>query len=165
MKTIPLLMFLILFLALDIFGQKGVMKLTKKKNNTGKHINEGKRMKVITVTGSMFRGNFSIVNDSSIAIDHDTIRLSEIERIRFKSSANLISGGLITGAGVLGTALGLNLIIATAQADEYAAFFGIILGLPIAAVGIITSATGIVVIASGKKYTSTKWQYSIQNTP
>ena len=165
MKTVHLLLLLFLFLAQDVSGQEGVLLLSKKKNNTEKNISEGKRIKVVTVAGNMFRGNYSIAGDSSIAIDHDTIRLSEIERIRFKSSFNLITGGVITGAGVFGTALGINLMIETIPAGGYAAFFGIILGLPIAAAGILTTAAGVIVIFSGKKYMSTKWQFSIQNPP
>jgi hypothetical protein len=165
MKTIPLLVLVILFLAMDVSGQGGVLILTKKKNNTEKHIREGKRIKVVTEAGNMFRGNFSIISDSCIAIDSDTIRLSEIERIRFKASANLISGGAITGVGVLGTVLGVNLMLETIPAGGYAALFGIIFGLPIATVGVLTTAAGVIVIVSGKKYTNVKWQYRIQSSP
>ena len=164
MKTIPLLVLMILFLAMDVSGQEGVLILTKKKNNTEKHISEGKKIKIVTEAGNMFRGNFSIVSDSCIAIDADTIRLSEIERIRFKASANLISGVAITGVGVLGTALGVNLMLETIPAGGYAAVFGIILGLPLASVGVLTTAAGVIVIVSGKKYISAKWQYRIQNS-
>jgi len=165
MKTIPLIVLVILFLALDVYGQEGVLILTKKKNNTERHVNEGKRIRVVTETGYLYRGHYRIISDSCIAINVDTIRLSEVKSIRFKSSFNFITGSVITGAGVFGTALGVNLMIETIPAGGYAALFGLILGLPLATVGVLTTAAGVFVIFSGKKHSSARWQYRIQDFP
>jgi len=161
MKKIYFITLALLFLLTDVSGQGSALILTKRKNGVERTYYDGKTVKALMMNGEVFKGNLAIVNATYIAIGPDTIKLSEVERLRIRTDANYIFGGLITGAGVLGTTLGIALITESSTVGGYAAFFGIVFGLPIATVGVLVAGTGLVVILAGKKYTRYKWQYSV----
>ena len=161
MKTFALITFVLLLLHYEVSGQGSALILVKTKNGFERAYKEGKMVKAVLMNGEVFKGIMAVVNDSCITLGTDTIRLSQVERFRIKSSSNFISGTLIIGAGVLGTVIGVNLIAGGAAAGEYAAFFGMLFGLPMATVGVMTAGAGLAVILAGKKYTRHKWQFSV----
>jgi len=161
MKTITIIASALLFLHLHVAGQGSALILVKASNGSERTYYEGKIVKAVLVNGEVFKGVIAVVNDSCIALGQDTIRLSQVERFRIKSTANSISGGMIIGAGVLGTFIGINMITESAAAGGYAAFFGVLFGLPLATVGVMAAGAGLAVILAGKKYSRYKWQYSV----
>ena len=160
MKKLILITIALLVLCIDATGQGSALILVKTKNGVERSYYDGKIVKAVLLNGAAFKGTLTVLNDSCIKLGPDTIRLSQVERFRIKSTANFISGGLIIGAGMLGTAIGINMIAESAAAGGYAAFFGGLFGLSLASVGVMAAGTGLVVILAGKKYTRYKWQYS-----
>ena len=161
MKTFALITFVLLLLHYEVSGQGSALILVKTKNGFERTFKEGKMVKAVLMNSKVFKGIMAVVNDSCITLGTDTIRLSQVERFRIKSSANFISGTLIIGAGMLGTAIGVNMIAGGVAAGEYAAFLGILLGLHLATVGVMAAGAGLAVILAGKKYTRYKWQFKV----
>ncbi len=165
MKKLAFITIALLVLSIDVSGQGSALILVKTKNGVERTYYEGKKVKAVLMNGEAFKGTLTIVNDSCITLGADTIRLSQVERFRIKSTANFISGGLIIGAGILGTAIGIKIITESAAAGGYAAFFGVLFSLPLATVGIMAAGAGLAIILAGKKYTRLQWQYSIRLIP
>lgn len=144
-------------------GQEKILVLIKKKNQAEKQFHEGKRLKVFTSDGNMYKGKFKVINDSSLCIAADTIRLTQITKIRVKTPSNIIPGAVIGGAGLLGSWLGITLIAESTTAAGYAKLFSLVFGLPITVVGILTTGTGILILVNGKKYSVKEWRFSVGN--
>jgi hypothetical protein len=162
MKTTTLIICIIICSIVNGFGQNDVLVLKKKMNGKEKIIREGKRIKTITNSDRILKGKFEIINDSSLVIKSDTLDVSDIVKIRTKSIASYITGGLLTGGGGLITTLG-SLLVSQASSEGFMlAFFYVVIGLPVIGVGVMTTIGGVLVLTIGKIYTNKKWDFGIR---
>lgn len=163
MKTIYFFTFLLL-LCLQSSAQDKLV-LEKKKNSKEKFIPEGKKIKVYTDGAQApVKGNITIIDSANILIDQDTIALHEIQKIRVKSVAAQVLGGVLTGSGGLVTAFGSWFMIELLSEGGLPAIVGMVVGLPVTTVGVITTTTGVLFIVIGKKYKRHKWDYRLEKT-
>ena len=163
MKIKGLILFILLSLiSVNIFSQTNVLKLNKRNADKTKTINEGKKIRIITTDKKKINGKFEIIDNKNISIDQDTLTLQEIEIIRKKSTASKIIGGIFTGEGLFITYLGSVLLIQSMAEAPIVAVFYIMFGVPITSLGIFVTATGSVILFSGKKYKNNKWIYEIE---
>jgi hypothetical protein len=152
MKTIFLLISFSLMAIFNSHGQDKELLLTKKKNQKEKTIEAGKKIKVYRNDGTVFHDRYSILSDSMIVLGNDTVALSEIEKIRTKSTASKVAGGIFAGTGGMVTILGSAILIEMVSEGGIAALVGVILGVPVTTVGVIVASTGALFLTVGKKY-------------
>jgi hypothetical protein len=163
MKSLILITLLSLFFVFSCYGQDKVLLLTKKKNQKEKTIEEGRKMKVYTNKGSVFHERFHVISDSLIVLKNDTVALSEIEKIRSKSTASKVVGGIFAGSGGIVTIFGSMILIEMVSEGGLTALVGMILGVPVTATGVIVATTGALFLTIGKKYKQNKWEFRIKN--
>lgn len=146
-------LFITLFLSISFYSyaQKNVLSLHKINTKRTTLLEEDSRIRIKTIQGKVYKGEFHMVDDSHIVIKRDTIAISDIYKIRPQS---LFSGTLSTvfklsgGSGVL---LGVGLIFM----GDYAAVLGLVL-LP------FSSAFGSIgYIIDGNNHKAPLWEYKV----
>lgn len=137
MKSIFLCIFLIALPLLSQAQTKKVDTLTRKyillepRRNKGKTIviPDRKLIKVKTVNGRTYRGNFKIINDSQIAIldkfdgELDTINLKYISKIRRPTIEYQILAYYLLANGISAIAIGAAILVEASQ-TALGSFFG-----------------------------------------
>jgi hypothetical protein len=161
MKIAVLLSGILIYSVLTAFGQQDQLVLKKKSREKEKVFTEGKTLKVITTNNRVLKGKFEAVNDSLLAINQDTIVLSDIAKIRTKSPGGKITGAILSGGGGLITVSGLLLIVTTFAEGGLAPIVGVFIGIPLTVVGILITTSGVLFLTIGKKYKREKWDYRI----
>ncbi len=111
MRTIFFITSFSLTFILSSYCQDQVLLLTKKKNQKEKTVEEGRKIKVYANDGSVHHDRFHAISDSLIVLESDTVSLSEIEKIRTKSTASKVVGGIFAGSGGIVTIFGSMLLI------------------------------------------------------
>ncbi len=162
MKKVFLLFFFVLVYFCS-FSQTNSLVLTKKAKDKQKIIEEGNSLFVETYSDKKFSGDFSISSDSNLVIAGDTILLSEIENIKYKSKSGKILGIVVTSIGsilfIFGALLFVFMII---EGGLAAAIIAVLLAIPSAIIGILVFFGGLILFKKGKKYKSSKWNYKIR---
>ena len=161
MKT--LLILIAFCFSIITYGQNEVLVLTKTKNGKERIIEQNKKIKVLTIYGNVYKGRFQINGDSIVIPEEASIALDEISMINRIPLGLRIAGGGIAGLGGLAT-VGLGIIIVELLAEG--SLFAVIMAIfvvPPAAAAILVTATGVILIVSGKKYKKIKWNYEIRN--
>ncbi|GEM_PF-1309414 len=154
----------VVYLNISASAQNEVLMLKKKNTGKEKVIHEGKRIKVRTVTGLTVKGRLGITAGDSIALNQDTMALSQIERIRTKSAGSLAVGSVVTGAGALMTTGGAVIFAQSlSQNVMILIIYGFIIGGAMMTYGTILTASGILILTIGKKYHSSKWDFQIRH--
>ena len=125
-------------------------------------IKTGSKIK-ITKMGKTFKGNFKVISNEAITIGGDTIAVNQLQELRSKTTSTTIGGvaWLVPGAiiGASGTAITIS---GLAQLGGYG-IIGVVLGAPLAALGTIGVIKGVRLLSNGKKFTPSKWEYTIVN--
>jgi len=163
MKTNFILLITILF-SFSSFAQNEELVIRNKKSGKEKTVSEQKTIKLFLNDLSVNKGPLEIIDNSSVVIGGDTVKLTNIQKIRTKSLASQITGGVVTFLGSATTALGTYIFVDLLfiHPGFFEAIVGVVLGIPIAATGIIITGTGLAVLLIGKKYPADKWDYSIR---
>ncbi|WP_299675081.1 hypothetical protein [uncultured Dokdonia sp.] len=128
MKIATLLFLLILFLfgtTQTIFAQEEGIQITHHKGKRVKFVKEGKRIKVFTDSGEKYKGRYTIIDEETIQIKGQDIKLEDIYLFKKKSLFNTITksvifvvgtsvmiGGIASG-GVFGPAIGVSFGVVT----------------------------------------------------
>jgi Pyruvate/2-oxoacid:ferredoxin oxidoreductase gamma subunit len=138
-------------------------QLILKKNNGRKQkvIETSEKIKVVTKSGQRIKGRFQLADNQSIIIGTDTIQIEDIKKIRYKSTAGIISGSVVGITGTMGIVGGTALIVNTASQGAFAAIVGLIIGVPVIAVGTLVATTGVLVATVGKAHKPKKWEYQL----
>lgn len=125
-------------------------------------IKTGSKIK-ITKMGKTFKGNFKVISNEAITIGGDTIAVNQLQEVRSKTTSTTIGGvaWLVPGAiiGASGTAITIS---GLTQLGGYG-IIGVVLGAPLAALGTIGVIKGVRLLSNGKKFTPSKWEYTIVN--
>ncbi len=79
------LLFCLILISCASFSQTNVITLEKIKSQRQIHIQENKRIKIVTTDGTKYVGKFSIVDEKTIKIDGTLIDLDSIATIQKKS--------------------------------------------------------------------------------
>ena len=152
MKFIVSLLVLV-FSANSLFSQEQGILLEKKNSERIDFLKEHKRVKVVTTNGKELYGRFSILNDSTIAINSTTISLKSIAKIKRKSMTSLITSPVVPIIGVI-FILGGTAVAATGCSGA------------IAGVGMISSGfTMTLASLISNKHEKEKWKYTIGIKP
>ena len=159
MKRI-LLLFCIICFCSTVFGQELV--LTKTKNGKEKNVKQGKKIKVWTNTGDIYKGFFTIKNDSLLIPGEGTISINDIEMIGKKSMGLVIAGGALAGIGGFAT-FGMGIATVNILIDGGLALLALIVAIPMDAIAITVGTTGVIILTNGRKFKKTKWDYAIRN--
>lgn len=162
MKKIYLIISLLLLITIGGIAQnRAGLELRNTNSQSSVFIAEGSKISVVK-DHQNYKGLLKIVSDQSICINSDTLLINQIQEITSKSSSRKVGGtALIIPGGVL-TIGGLTLIgVGLASSDGYG-FLGVVMGAPVAAVGILGIYLGIKMI-KGKKFSPSKWEYRIVN--
>lgn len=139
------------------------LQLRNYNTNNSKFVTEGSKILVIK-DGKIYKGTLKVISDESIAINSDTILLSQIQELRVKTFSNQFGGGVLLASGSFVGGFGLVFVGAgIAEASGYG-IIAIIFGAPLAAVGIFGAIKGVKLLSGGKKFVPTKWEYKIINT-
>jgi len=147
----------------SIFAQETALVLSNKNSNSEKVLYEKHKIIVVHKNGETLRSNFTILSDSSIFIDNDTILLSEIEIVNFKSSSLNTGGGIFAAGGMAASLLGGALLFsASTAAEPISAAILIIMGVPVAAAGVVGVVAGIAMLAYSKDYNVNDWELTIR---
>lgn len=156
-----IILFLVVFSVFSSSAQKNGLMLTKYKNQHTKFIKEGSRIHVRS-KGTPVKGSYTILTDSTILVQTDTIPLSQISALRFKTLPIQLGGGSLLLAGSYLTAGGIYGIVAL---TEELAGLGFVAGLflfsPLYVGGGLLAAGGVLMLVRGKKCSSAKWKYEI----
>jgi hypothetical protein len=161
MKPTILVLALIVFTFRSTLGQADQLVLKRKSDGKERILNEGKSVKVVTLNHKELNGAFEIINDSLLTIGHDTLVLSDIDRIRTKSKGAKITGGILTGSGGFITLSGTFLLLKSFAEGGLAPIAGILIGIPMITIGILITTPGILFLTVGKKYKHEKWDYRV----
>jgi hypothetical protein len=145
------------------YGQESYLVLTKKSEKKEQTIKEGNKIKVYLQDGYI-KGNFNIIDSISIAIEKDTILLSQIKGIEARTSATLVTGIALT---VVGSALLAYGVVEKKEANENDPSSGYFSGSDPTGVGFIVLGAGMATyglgnIVGGMNYKSAKWRYTIR---
>jgi ABC-type multidrug transport system fused ATPase/permease subunit len=144
---------LFVFTANSVFSQELGILLEKKNSERIDFLKEHKRIKVVTTNGKELYGRFSILNDSTIAINSTTIPLKSIAKIKRKSMTSLIASPVVPIIGVI-FILGGTAVAATGGSGA------------IAGVGMISSGfTMTLASLISNKHEKEKWKYTIGIKP
>jgi len=153
--------FLVVFSVFNCFAQKNGLQITKYKNQHSKFIKEGSKIHVRS-NGNAVKGRYTILTDSTILVQMDTIPLSQISALRFKTFPIQFGGASLLLAGSFLTAGGIYGIVAL---TEELAGLGFVAGLflysPLYVGGGLLAAGGVLMLVRGKKCSSAKWKYEI----
>ncbi|PLX16896.1 MAG: hypothetical protein C0599_14505 [Salinivirgaceae bacterium] len=144
-----------------MFGQNDQLILKKYKSNKQKVIESSETIKVITNSGKRIKGKFNVIDEKTLAIGVDTIKISDIKKIRYRSIGGIITGGIIGTSGLLGAIGGAGIIISTSSEGALAAIIGVVLGVPVLTAGTLIATTGILVATVGKAHKPKKWEYRL----
>ncbi len=166
MKTFKLLMIFSLAIVSLLQGQEGQLVLTNKTNGKEHTIAAGKNFSVYTSESSFVRGKLLLINSTSISIGKDTIPLSKIYSIKGKSKQVQNKGGILTGMGAVFILGGVAAFGAASQQKESSIDFTSGLydatGIGLMVIGGVMTGAGVINLAAGKSYKSSKWEYSIR---
>jgi len=145
----------------NISTEQAYLEATKIRTGSSRLLSEGNRLKV-NANGVLYKGVLKIIDQKHISIGDDVLALSDITKIRFKSDATKVIGGLMLGGGLLGEGLSVLLIQAASSAGGFGAFFIItFVVVPIAMAATLATLTGAIILCTGKKYKSSKYKYSV----
>ena len=147
-----------------------VIVLSKKGHNKKRIIKQNKKIKVwINENGvsKKYKGHYNIVNNEMIRINDKTFHISEINQLSGPSASNRITGGVLLALGTTSIALGTAIFIWGINSDDSLGFgflIGVIIGVPLAALGIILDTTGAIFMVSKKTYDlNEKWDIQISH--
>lgn len=163
MKYALLFFVLISFSIISVKAQKGGLLVTKYKNQKSKFITEDSKVRIKS-GGKTLKGRFTILSDSTILVQTDTILLTQISEVRFQKVATQFGGGLLLLAGAYLTAggiFGVATIAAEGGVGSGALLIGLFIFSPLYVGGAFIAATGILLLVKGKKFTSSNWKYKI----
>ncbi len=157
MKRIILI--LILIYAGALLGQTNVLILEKIRNGKQKILPANTNIKIVTNDGNKYKGAFQVADNKTIIMGADSIKISEIKKIRFKSKFGSYIGVSVGILGGLLTTGGAAIIVQSLTEGGIAGLVGIIFGVPIATVGGLIVTTGVLVATIGRQYKPSKWTY------
>lgn len=151
---------LCLMVSFTAWAQSSGIQLTKHQNQRIKFIKEG--TKTLVRHGALIsKGPFTILSDSTILVNTDTILISNVQEIRVRNIGNQITGGAMALIGSYLFVVGIVGIAAiAADMGQVALLYGIIF-LPVGVGCVWAAATGIGYLTKGKKYSGNKWDYRI----
>jgi hypothetical protein len=149
MKKITFIAFLVFSMS-HSFAQEKFIQLTKDETGKVKLFKENKRVKVKTLDGKKFIGKFSIVNESTISIKGNEIKIENIERIKSRSVGAGIVGTVLTVTGYVG--LGVSAIIVIVDPSN---------ALKAAVISLAVGGSGIFINEFVATHKSSKWSYKI----
>jgi hypothetical protein len=162
LPTIFLINIFILISISEIFAQKNevVLELKKIESDKVKYLHEGKTIR-FWYQGNKFSGNIDSIGISSFFVDGTEYNVSEIQKIKIRFRATLITGGIIGGVGLVVDGLGINILSGTEEAG-CAGPLVMVVGIMVTAVGAVGTAVGTTVFFAGKKYDlDKKWKLNI----
>ena len=144
---------LVLFLSLSFYsyGQKNVLSLHKIDTKRTTLLEENRRIRVKTIHGKVYKGKFHLVNDNAIVIKKDTIKVSDIYKIRPQS---FVSGTFSTLFKAYGST-----IVLYGVAYIISGGYGAILGLIFVPFGSVFGSIGYII--DGSNHSSPRWEYKI----
>lgn len=107
------------------------------------------------------KGPLTILSDSTLLVNSDTILIGNIQEIRVRRIANQVTGGImaVTGSYIFVDGI-IGIAAIAAEMGQAALLFGIIF-IPFATASVLVAVTGIGYLTKGKKYSGSKWDYSI----
>jgi hypothetical protein len=180
MKKAILILSIIITSSIEGIGQNNALVLKNISSGKEEMIQEGNILMVTCKNGLVFKGQFIIDkyvlnSDDVIMIDTNRINVDQIKSIKMKFSGQNAIGGIFAGLGACLTIGGVsemnsaknklygNLPPNTVNPDQVAkgCLSGTV-GVGAIYAGVAAIITGIVVLASGKKYEITKWDISIR---
>jgi hypothetical protein len=154
----------LLLISLGLFSQETSLVISGKQNSSEKIIPAQTYVKIVAADGHVSKGTIMFQNDSVILVDNDTLFLNDIRMLRLRLVNDRAAGWVITSIGGVTALTGIAVII---KLSELPGFWSIIValgvGFPVLTGGIIITTAGIVTVVAGKKYRSSRWNYSIQN--
>jgi hypothetical protein len=136
--------------------------LTKNKSGKEKIIKQGKKIKVWTNAGVVYKGFFSLKNDSIVFPGEGIIAIKDIKMIAKKTTGVKIAGGSLTGIGGI-TTIGLGIATIQMLAEGGFATLGLIFVVPLEAISVGVTITGVTILKNGRRFKKKKWDYSIRN--
>ena len=148
-----------LFLALFLinssltYAKQNYIELTHFEKGKTKSIQEGKRIKINTLSGDKIIGKFRILNEETIVIKGQEIRLDSIESIKRKSALAGIIGTYLMVAGIVATPFGF---AAALSEGLGAAIGGVTLVGSVFALG-----SGILINDFPVNNKNSKWNYNV----
>ena len=161
MKSIYIVIVLAFFTSLAVLAQnKKVLKLRNYNTNNLRYIHEGSKVHAIR-DGKVCKGILKIISEKTIAINSDTLQISQIQEISAKTTSRTVGGvallipsAYIGGLGIWAVAAGLGSL------DNFGAL-AIVIGAPLAVVGLFGIYAGAKFIFNGRKFSPSRWEYSI----
>ncbi len=156
-KTILTAGFLFIFILCGL-AQTGGLEFKKVYNQKTKYLQEGKKI-LVKSGGKKYKGKFRIISDSTILVESDTLRLSDIQDIRTKSLLSALGGGLIFAYGTWGTgAMIYGIALIVTEGTDLVVLGVLFLG-SMAVVAAVIAASGFALMIHGKSHKSKKWDY------
>jgi hypothetical protein len=162
-KLVILIICIILTGVINGYGQNKGLLLKNKSTGKEKLIHEGERIKVLCKNGLVIRGRLKmndtskLVENTVVMIDSQKVNINEIETIKIKS----LAGKIITGSGGVLTVGGTALVIVAVFSFGEGGIILAGIGLTGIGAGVAITIAGVIILVSGKKYTSELWVYSI----
>ncbi len=131
--------------------------LTKGKIKT---LKEGNKIKVSDKSGRRVKGRISVIEEDYFVIRNDTFSIDTVDYIRKPLLGTRIVGCALFGSGVGAAGLGTYLIIDGLTRASLAGVIMVVMGVPVAGVGLLATTVGGVFLLIGKKYNIDK-KYTI----
>ena len=157
-KTIMLFCLTCLFF--NLFGQE-VLVLTKKENGKEKIINQNEKIRIKTNSGNVYKGYFTIKNDTLTILGEGKIYIQDIKMIVKKSAGKKgFIGSLAVITGV--SALAINSIGFALINEAMPLELVHVISHPVIFIPAIVTVTGIVLLSSEPHFKKDKWDYSVR---
>ncbi|MBN1252539.1 MAG: hypothetical protein JXR51_03745 [Bacteroidales bacterium] len=169
MKKLSLILFfaiLILEIGFEIkaadFNKDIEVLVLTKKNGKVKYIKSGKKIIIWTNAGEKIKGKIEDISNNSVVVKNKKYELADIKAIRVNYQAAKISGAVIGVGGLLSTYIGMAIYIDLISKGTIAGqLFAVLIGLPIAALGVLLITAGVLVFTIGKKHKLSKnWKFT-----
>jgi small nuclear ribonucleoprotein (snRNP)-like protein len=143
-----LLLILMLLFSITCLSQEGKIILKKRGTERVITIKDSKKIRVKTKEGIVYFGNFTIVDNNTITVDNNTVLLSDIHKIKKKSSFGKYANPAFITLGSAGTLTGLGYLVTGASFLSPAIF------LP-------ATIPMFLIPASASNHNSDNWEYSV----
>ncbi|MDT8309376.1 MAG: hypothetical protein RQ866_07575 [Bacteroidales bacterium] len=136
------------------------IQLTHLAKGKTKILTEGNNIKVLDKSGRKVKGRITSIEEDYFVICNDTFSLDTVDYIRKPLLGTRIVGCALFGSGVGITGLGTVFIIEGLSNATMAGVILVVMGIPLAGVGLLATAVGGVFLLIGKKYNIDK-KYAI----
>jgi len=163
MKTLSVTILIICFLGLSAFSQSK-LNVSTKGAVIGRNLTyEISDIKTVQTCGKKIKGNFKVVNNTSLCSGKDTIPIEKVEKLWVKNNMINLRNGIITGVGGVFTVLFSVVLVSGYTSKDSWSVLAAIIFTPPALVCYGLTSWAITKSVNGRKFKASNRKFEIKN--